>query len=150
VAPHAGQGWTGTGREEYPVRLSLLRTHKQAQAEIKLRNRQAYRDHGLVFAKDWSDVGRRTDTLGDPLSVNNIRQREFLRLIQAAGVKRITIHGLRHTCASLLLAAGVPPNVVQQRLGHKSIEITLSVYAHVLPGQQQDAARRLGALIYGR
>jgi integrase len=128
----------------------LLRTHKQAQAEIKLRNRQAYRDHGLVFAKDWSDVGRRTDTLGDPLSVNNIRQREFLRLIQAAGVKRITIHGLRHTCASLLLAAGVPPNVVQQRLGHKSIEITLSVYAHVLPGQQQDAARRLGALIYGR
>ncbi len=59
------------------------------------------------------------------------------------------LHGLRHTCASLLLSAGVQPNVVQQRLGHKRIEITLSIYAHVLPGQQRDAARRLSSLLYG-
>jgi integrase len=48
------------------------------------------------------------------------------------------------------LAAGVPSKVVQERLGHKNIETTLEVYAHVLPGQQRDAARRLGALLYGR
>ena len=88
--------------------------------------------------------------LGDLLSINNLGQREFARLLVAAGVKPITLHGLRHTCASLLLAAGVSPDIVQQRLGHKRIEITLDLYAHVLPGQQRDAARQLGSLIYGR
>ena len=59
-------------------------------------------------------------------------------------------YSISHTCATLLLAAGTAPNVVQQRLGHKRIEITLSIYAHVLPGQQRDAARRLSSLLYGR
>jgi integrase len=84
------------------------------------------------------------------LAVNNLGQREFARLIAAARVKTITIHGLRHTSATLLLSAGVPPTVVQQRLGHKRIEMTLGIYAHVLPGQQRDAATRLGSLLYGR
>lgn len=124
--------------------------HKKYQAELKLRHRHEFHDNGFVFCKDWSEVGRKFATLGDPLSVNNLGQREFGRLIAAANVKPITLHGL-HTCASLLLAAGVPPNVVQQRLGHKRIEkIMLSIYAHVLPGQQRDAARRLSSLLYGR
>ena len=106
---------------------------------------------GLVFTKEWEDGGRKYGTLGHPLQINNLTgQREFARLITAAKVKPITLHGLRHTSASLLLAAGVPPNVVQQRLGHKRIEITLDIYGHVLPGQQRDAARRLGSLLYGR
>lgn len=84
------------------------------------------------------------------MSINNLGQREYARLIAAAKVKPITLHGLRHTCASLLLAAGVPLNVVQQRLGHKRIEITLDIYGHVLPGQQRDAARRLSSLLYRR
>lgn len=133
-----------------PGTVDLLRAHRQCQAAIKLRNRLAFRDHGLVFCKDSSDGGRKHATLGDPLSVNNLGQREFARLITAASVKPITLHGLRHTSASLLLAAGVPPNVVQQRLGHKRIEMTLSIYAHVLPGQQREAARRLGSLLYGK
>lgn len=133
-----------------PETVDFLRAYKKHQAALKLRHRQEFHDHGLVFCKDWLEVARKHDTLGDPLQVNNLGQREFARLIAAAQVKPITLHGLRHTCASLLLLAGVPPNVVQQRLGHKRIEITLSTYAHVLPGQQRDAARRLGSLIYGR
>ena len=133
-----------------PETIELLRAHKRQQATLKLRHRREFHDHGLVFCKDWSNVGRKRDTLGDPPSINNLGQREFARLIAAAGVKPITLHGLRHTCASLLLAAGVPPHVVQQRLGHKKVEITLDLYAHVLPGQQSDAARQLGSLIYGR
>jgi integrase len=86
--------------------------------------------------------------LGQPLDVNNIGEREFAELVTAADVPRITIHGLRHTCASLLLSAGVPSKVVQERLGHKDISTTLDVYAHVMPGQQRDAARRLEALLY--
>jgi len=42
----------------------------------------------------------------------------------------------------------VPSRVVQERLGHKKIETTLSVYAHVLPGQQRDAARRIASILY--
>lgn len=132
-----------------PGTVDLLKLHKQAQAAIKLKNRQVFRDHGLVFSKDWSDVGRKFACLGDPLAVNNMGQREFARLIAAAKVKTITIHGLRHTSATLLLSAGVPPNVVQQRLGHKRIEMTLGIYAHALPGMQRDAARKLGTLLYG-
>jgi integrase len=68
---------------------------------------------------------------------------------KAAGVKRITVHGLRHTSATLLLAAGVQPHVVQRRLGHANISITLGTYAHCLPSQQADAAARLSALLHG-
>lgn len=76
-------------------------------------------------------------------------EREFARIIAAAKVRRLSIHGLRHTSATLLLKAGVAPHVVQQRLGHKRIEMTLGIYAHALPSMQQDAARRLGALLHG-
>ena len=133
-----------------PETVELLRAHKRQQATLKLRHRREFHDHGLVFCKDGFSVRRRRDTLGDPLSINNLGQREYAQLLAVAGVKPITLHGLRHTSATLLLAAGVPPHVVQQRLGHKRVEITLDLYAHVLPGQQRDAARQLGALIYGR
>ena len=114
-----------------------------------MRNRVAYQDLGMLFAKEWGDLHGREDSLGLPLQSNNLGQREFARVLKAANVKRITIHGLRHTCATLLLKAGVPPQVVAQRLGHKRIEITLGIYAHALPSMQQDAARRLGALLHG-
>lgn len=128
--------------------LALLRRHRSHQAEIRLKNGAHYRDHGLVFAKEWGDLTRARDTLGEPLQANNLGQREYARLIKAAGVRPIKFHGLRHTCATLLLQAGVAPNVVQKRLGHKKIEITLNVYAHALPAMQQDAAARLAAMLH--
>ena len=103
----------------------------------------------LVFAKEWGDLHGRADSLGLPLQSNNLGQREFARVLKAANVRRITFHGLRHTSATLLLKAGVAAHVVQRRLGHKRIGITLGIYAHVLPSMQQDAARRLGGLLYG-
>jgi integrase len=71
------------------------------------------------------------------------------RLCKAAKVKPITVHGLRHTSATLLLSAGIPAHVVQRRLGHKKVEMTLNLYAHVLPSMQQDAASRLATLLHG-
>jgi integrase len=63
-------------------------------------------------------------------------------------VRPIKFHGLRHTCATLLLSAGVPAHVVAQRLGHKRVEVTLNIYGHVLPSMQRDAASRLAALLH--
>ncbi|WP_227878331.1 tyrosine-type recombinase/integrase [Arthrobacter dokdonensis] len=62
---------------------------------------------------------------------------------------KLRLHDLRHTHATLLLAAGVPVKVVLERLGHANATITLGVYAHVMPGMQQEAAEKIGALLYG-
>ncbi len=129
--------------------IELLRSHKREQAAIKMANRTTYQDHGLVFAKEWGHLFNRKESLGLPLQSNNMGQREFAKIIKAAKVRTITIHGLRHTCATLLLKAGVPVHVVSQRLGHKKIQITLDIYAHVLPSMQRDAAQRLGAMLHG-
>jgi integrase len=80
--------------------------------------------------------------------VNNIGEREFADLVRRANVPRISIHRVRHTCATLLLAAGVPAHVVQKRLGDKDASTTLDVYSHVLPDQQRDAATRLASLLH--
>jgi integrase len=130
--------------------IELLKAHRRHQAELKMRNRKAYHDLGLVFAKEWGDLHGREDSLGLPIQSNNLGQREFARLLKAANVRRIKFHGMRHTSATLALKAGVPIHVVQQRLGHKRVEITLGIYAHVLPSMQADAARKLGALLHGR
>lgn len=129
--------------------VDLLRAHKKAQAALKMRNRTAYHDHGLVFAKEWPDVRKRGETLGQPLQLNNLGQREYAKLIREAGVRKIKFHGLRHTCATLLLQAGQPVHVVAQRLGHSKVEMTLNIYAHVLPDMQQEAAAKLGAMLHG-
>lgn len=130
-----------------PATVQLLRAQRQHQAEIKMRNRRAYQDYDLVFAKEWGDLHKREDSLGKPLQMNNIGQREFAKLVKASGVKRIRFHDMRHTCATLLLQANVPAKVVQERLGHKRIQITLDTYAHVLPSMQQDAAALLSSLM---
>ncbi len=91
----------------------------------------------------------RQDSLGFPLQANNLAEHWFARVMRAAKVRRITVHGLRHTSATLLLKSGASPHVVQQRLGHKRIDMTLGVYAHVLPSMQREAARKLGSLLHG-
>lgn len=75
-------------------------------------------------------------------------------LIVEAGVRRIRLHDLRHTCASLLLAQGVSPRVVMEVLGHSQLGITMNLYSHVMPSALRDAAdaidRALGDQDEGR
>lgn len=58
---------------------------------------------------------------------------------------RVRFHDLRHSHATQLLLAGVHAKVVSERLGHSSIQLTLDVYAHVLPSMQEDAAAKINA-----
>lgn len=129
--------------------LVLLREHKRQQAELKLANRLHYAaGQDLIFAQVWEHQGSRSWQLGAPLGSGTVA-RMLSRLIRATGVQRITVHGLRHTSATLLLRAGIPTHVVQQRLGHSNSGTTLDLYAHVLPDQQADAASRLAKQLWG-
>ena len=78
---------------------------------------------------------------GSPLLPNTVTH-AWIKLVRRAGIRAIRLHGARHTCASLMLKQGVHPKVVQERLGHTSIQITLDTYSHVAPGLQEVAAKR--------
>jgi integrase len=84
------------------------------------------RDDDLVFT--------RAD--GEPLDPDG-RSGTFERLGREAGLPKIRFHDLRHTVASLMLAEGAPAKVVQEKLGHSSVMVTLDVYSHVAPGMQR-------------
>lgn len=66
----------------------------------------------------------------------------WARTAALAGVKIIRLHDARHTHASLMLKQGIHPKIVQERLGHASIQMTLDIYSHVVPGLQEAAAQR--------
>jgi integrase len=93
-------------------------------------------DKGFVFCRED----------GTPLLPDYV-SKAFQDAIKHAGVPRIRLHDLRHTWASLALAAGVNPKIVSERLGHATVGFTLDVYSHVLPGLQEDAAAKVAALV---
>jgi integrase len=78
---------------------------------------------------------------GAPLLPDSITH-AWVKLARSVGLQGIRLHDARHTHASLLLKQGVHPKVVQERLGHASIAITLDTYSHVAPGLQEAASKR--------
>lgn len=86
---------------------------------------------------------------GTPLRVANFRHRVWMRLVQAVGLQGLTIHGLRHTAASLYISAGTPPKVVQRILGHGSVIITMDLYGHLYPDEMDVWAARLEDIATG-
>lgn len=127
-----------------PLTLEALRVHRKHQAELKLAAGPHYRDWGMVFAKEPEPKVR---NVGYPLQANNLGERVFATIVKAAGVKRIKFHGLRHTCATLLLTIRVPPNYVAKRLGHKDELTTIRIYGHALPTGDKDFAQELETII---
>ena len=83
---------------------------------------------------------------GQPMRPNTV-SRAWQLGCKKAGVKVIRLHDARHTHATLLLKQGVHPKVVQERLGHASIAITLDLYSHVVQGLQESAAAKFDELI---
>jgi len=86
---------------------------------------------------------------GKPLRPNTIT-RAWEMLCARAGVKVIRLHDARHTHASIMLKQGIHPKIVQERLGHASIQMTLDTYSHVAPGLQEAAALRFDELVTPR
>jgi integrase len=80
---------------------------------------------------------------GKPLDGDNVRTRVFYRLMNATGFRRIRFHDLRHTYASLLIQNGESLAYVQKQLGHSSVQVTVDVYGHLIPGANRSAVDRL-------
>jgi len=115
-----------------PQLLDDLREHQVNQGQLRRYVGDLWTDLDLVFA---------TDT-GLPLTSGWVRK-VFYRLLDDSKLPRIPLHGLRHTMATLMLAAGEHPKVVSERLGHSNPAFTLTVYSHVLPGMHESASTRL-------
>lgn len=95
------------------------------------------KDSGLVI----------TNHFGRPLNASNFEGRYFKPYLAQAGIsKTVKFHDLRHTHATLLLLDGVNVKVVSERLGHSTVQMTLDIYSHVLPGMQDTAVKALAGL----
>lgn len=143
-----GGGWyfgepkTAHSRRTVPLPASIVRElarHKARQAEGRLQLGSDYQNFDLVFAT----------ATGGPLHPDNLNARNFKAVCKRAGLSpKLTLYVLRHTCATLLLLAGVNSKIVAERLGHSSIAITLDIYSHVLPSMQQVAADELENMLF--
>lgn len=139
-----GEPKTKGSRRSIPLPGSLLaklKKHRREQLEKKLKLGTAYSNIELVFAT----------ALGTPIHYRNLTQRHYVKILKVAGLEGegFVLYSLRHTCATLLLAAGENPKVVSERLGHASVKMTLDTYSHVLPDMQRSASERLDKMLYG-
>ena len=110
------------------VALEALQVHRIQQEQIRVNMGEKWQDKGLVFC----------DGYGGFFSPDMVLRR-FDKLLDEAGLPHMRFHDLRHSAATILLVASVHPKVVQERLGHSTIAMTLDVYSHVLPSMQQEA-----------
>lgn len=118
--------------------LGALHGHRKAQAEERRVVGLAYQDNDLVFARED----------GTPIHPDYFSQL-FERTVKRLGLPRIRLHDLRHTHATLGLAAGVPAKVMSDRLGHATVAFTQDVYMHAIPALEADAAEQVASLILG-
>lgn len=128
---HVRQSKTESGRRTIALPASaflVLAEHKEKQKLLT--------DSEFVF----------TSPEGQPLLPDTVTH-AWINLVRRSGLKPIRLHDARHSHASLLLKQGIHPKVVQERLGHSSIQTTLDIYSHVTPGLQEAAAKRFDELL---
>jgi integrase len=98
-----------------------------------------------ALAKGWGEIPGQVfvNEDGGIIHEANLRNRVFFKALTKAGLRRIRIHDLRHTFASLLLQNGESIVYVKDQLGHSSISITVDIYGHLVPGANRQAVDRL-------
>jgi integrase len=117
--------------------LDELRAHRERQAQERRFAGERWQENNLIFPS----------VCGTPMELRNL-SRQFKYLLKRAGLPDIRFHDLRHTAATLMFQQGVHPKIVQERLGHSNISITLDTYSHVLPSLQEDAADQMDSLLH--
>ena len=132
---------TAAGRRSIPLDAGLvavLRAHRERQLFEQRAWGESWQDSGYVFVRED----------GSPYHPESISQR-FDRLCGRAKVRRIRLHDLRHTAATLMLEDGTPVKVAAEMLGHSNPAITQATYQHVLPGMAEAAGERLSGRLLG-
>lgn len=119
-----------------PDVLEVLRQHRQHQEQQRLEVGDAWADENWVF----------TTSIGTPIEPGNL-YREFRRIIEKAGVKKIRFHDLRDTHVSLLALAGVDAKVISERVGHANVSFTQQTYQHIFASQRKKAALAVSDLL---
>jgi len=114
-----------------PSAALVLREHREKQELAGCQLGKTVGEYELVFSKPD----------GTPLLPDAVTH-AWIKLVRRAGFSGVRFHDARHSHASLMLKAGVHPKIVQERLGHASIQITLDTYSHITPGLQAAAAER--------
>ncbi len=130
---------TRNSRRELPLTdaiIARLRAHRSQQLQDKLLVGSRWQDCGLVF----------TSTVGTPLDARNVI-RQYHAILETAKLPRYRFHDLRHSCASLLLAQGVPLKTISDILGHSQISVTADYYAHIAPEARREALNMMDALL---
>ncbi|HLI70270.1 MAG TPA: site-specific integrase [Ktedonobacteraceae bacterium] len=112
--------------------VDALKQHQAHQQEVRQAAGDSWQEHDLVFCK--KD--------GTHIHVNTL-DRWFKKLLESANLPpEMHLHDLRHSMVTILLQMGIPAHVVQEIAGHSDVKTTLGVYAHVLPGQQENAMEK--------
>jgi integrase len=114
----------------------LLRQYKAWQNQEKLKLGDRWTEHGRLFTQ-WD---------GNPISPDTITD-WFGKFIKRSNLPHVTLHSLRHTNATLMIAEGTDVCTVSQRLGHSNTSTTLNIYAHALKSKDQEAAKMLDNLL---
>ncbi len=117
--------------------VEAIKEHHQRQQKEQEGLVGLWQEHGLVFPT----------RVGTPMSRHNLVNRSFKPLLERAGLPDIRFHDLRHTCATLMLAVGTNPKVVQETLGHANVSVTLDIYSHLLPNMQDEVAQKINELL---
>ena len=118
--------------------MQLTQVLKDAKHQRKLETI----NKGWGKVPDWVFVS----SAGTPLDINHWRKRVFYKAIEKAELRRVRVHDIRHTYASLLIQAGESLAYVRDQLGHHSISVTVDIYGHLTPGGNKDAVDRLDDL----
>jgi len=115
--------------------IEYLREHRNRQHTERMNAGENWQSHDLIFSTP----------IGTPLDNSNVNK-VYKQCLKKAGLPNIRFHDLRHTAATLMLQEEVNPKVVQERLGHSDISLTLNTYSHVLPSMQEEAAEKMDEL----
>lgn len=115
--------------------VDALRAHRTRQLAAKVKSRDKWQETDLVFCSHFG-------TYIHPPTLYRL----FAQVVERAELPPMRFHDLRHTAATVMLIRGIHPKVVQEMLGHSSIQITLNLYSHVIPTLQKSAMDELDLL----
>lgn len=115
-----------------PVTVEALRAHAVRQHQQRMLADSSWQEQKLTF----------TTRVGTPVDTTNVLH-GFQKILSGAGLPKMRFYDLRHTHASLLIAQGVHPKKIAERLGHASIKLTMDLYGHLFDGSDKESAERM-------